>query len=66
MANNPDTTESHEHKGPQCKASDAGALCHEQACLHDHHISHHVEVSCTPVKGQADLFNCVHMMSRSA
>ncbi len=36
MVNNPDKTESHEHKSPQCKTSDAGAICHEQLfnCVH--------------------------------
>jgi hypothetical protein len=60
MANHSDGMQSHEHKGPRCKTSDAGAICHEEACQHDHHISRHAEVSCTPVKGQHELFNCVH------
>jgi hypothetical protein len=52
--------ETHEHKGPQCKSSDANKICQEQACLRDHHVSAHTEVKCTPVEGKTDLYNCVH------
>lgn len=65
MSNNPDETESHQHKSPQCKTPEAGAICHEQVCLHDHHVSRHIEVSCTPAEGQSELFNCVHSASSS-
>jgi hypothetical protein len=57
--------ETHEHKGPQCKPSDAHKICQEQACLRDHHVSSHTEVKCTPVEGQSDLYNCVHSDSHS-
>ncbi|HTV93927.1 MAG TPA: hypothetical protein VMG98_14560 [Verrucomicrobiae bacterium] len=60
MANTAETTERHQHKAPQCKSSDAGTICQEEACRHDHHISRHVEVSCAPAKGQSDLYDCVH------
>jgi hypothetical protein len=50
----------HEHKGPQCKTSDAGTVCQEASCLHDHHISRHTEVRCSPAEGKADTYNCVH------
>jgi len=52
--------ERHEHPGPQCASTNAGAVCKEPACKHDHHISSHVEINCTPVPGQPDHFNCVH------
>ena len=54
-------SERHQHAGPQCKESDKGTVCQESSCRHDHHVSSHVEVSCTPVKGQRDLYECVHM-----
>ncbi len=60
MAQRTDKTESHTHKSPQCKPSDAGTVCQEETCLHDHHISRHVEVRCEPIQGQRDLYNCVH------
>lgn len=53
-------TERHEHKSPQCKPSDAGKVCHEEACAHDHHVSHHVEVRCTPKQGHEGVYECVH------
>jgi hypothetical protein len=31
-------------------------------CLHDHHITRHVEVNCSPVGGQSDLYSCVHKL----
>lgn len=57
--------ETHEHKGPQCKPSDANTVCQAQACLRDHHVSSHTELKCTPVEGQSDLYSCVHAGSRS-
>ena len=54
------TTESHEHKGPQCKPADEGNICQESACVHDHHVSRHVEVRCTPKAGDQGVFECVH------
>jgi len=49
----------HEHKGPQCHTN-KDTICKSDACVRDHHISRHTEVSCTPVKGKADLYECVH------
>jgi hypothetical protein len=63
MATTSEKTERHEHKGPQCKPSDVGKICEETSCRHDHHVSRHVEVSCTPVAGQHDLYNCVHKLA---
>ena len=60
MKTDPRNTTHHEHNGPQCKESDEGVICREDACRHDHHVSRHVEVSCTPVKGKKDVFTCVH------
>jgi len=60
MQPNPKNVEHHEHGGSQCKPSDAGTVCKEGACKHDHHISSHVEVSCTPIAGQRDRYDCVH------
>jgi len=58
MKSNLEKTEQHEHKGPQCKTTDA--ICHEPACQHDHHVSSHMEVSCTPIEGKHDLYKCIH------
>jgi hypothetical protein len=52
------TIERHEHKAPQCHTKDA--VCNEPSCTHDHKVAHDVEVSCTPVKGSTDRFECVH------
>ena len=59
MTTHAHTNERHEHKGPQCKTS-SEAVCHENQCLHDHHVSKHPEVSCKPVHGKADTYECVH------
>jgi len=53
-------TDHHEHKAPQCKTAHEGTICNEGVCLHDHLVSHHVEISCAPVKGRRGLFDCVH------
>ena len=53
------TTERHEHKAPQCKTT-KDEICKNESCVHDHHVSRHTEISCTPVKGQHDLYDCVH------
>jgi len=58
-------TERHEHKSPQCKPADQGEICGETACLHDHHVSRHVEVQCTPKAGHDDVFECVHETQRA-
>jgi hypothetical protein len=55
-------TERHEHKNPQCKSSDQGKICQETACVHDHHVSRHAEVRCSPKEGHKDVFECVHEM----
>ena len=51
-------TERHEHKGPQCTTH--AAVCKNEACVHDHQVSRHVEISCTPVEGKRDTYTCVH------
>ena len=38
----------------------SGTVSAEEACRHDHHVSRHVEVSCTPAEGQRDMYRCVH------
>ncbi|HTW84462.1 MAG TPA: hypothetical protein VMD91_10370 [Candidatus Sulfotelmatobacter sp.] len=53
-------TEVHEHPGPQCDATNQGAICKEASCRHDHHVSRHMEVTCTPVHGRPDYFSCAH------
>jgi hypothetical protein len=52
--------ELHEHDGPQCAHFNEGAICKEVACRHDHHVSSHMEVNCTPVQGQPNRFSCAH------
>jgi hypothetical protein len=52
--------ERHEHTGSQCKASDKGKVCSEESCRHDHHVSRHVEISCTPIAGKPNHYDCVH------
>ena len=49
----------HEHNAPQCTHHE-GELCPEAQCKHDHHVSHHLEVSCKPIAGQKDRYQCVH------
>jgi hypothetical protein len=58
-------TESHEHKSPRCKPADAGSICQESACVHDHHVSRHIEVRCTAKAGHPDVFECVHETQRA-
>ena len=58
-------TERHEHKSPRCKPSDEGKICQEAACVHDHHVSRHVEVRCEPKAGHHDVYECVHEMQRT-
>lgn len=52
--------ELHEHNGPQCEPFNRGAICKEASCRHDHHVSSHMEISCTPVRGQDNRFSCAH------
>ena len=61
MKENPKASEHHQHPGPQCKDSDRGTICVEPACRHDHHVSSHTEINCSPVKGEKDLYDCVHV-----
>jgi hypothetical protein len=63
MPNQAAQSESHEHPSPQCKATPPGSVCREDACRHDHHVSRHFEVSCTPVEGQRGMYRCVHSAS---
>ena len=62
MNTHTDKSERHQHQAPQCKSSDQGTICAEESCRHDKHVSKHVEVSCTPVEGQSNLYDCVHQM----
>jgi hypothetical protein len=64
MTSSLEKTERHQHKGSQCKTT-RETICDEASCKHDHHVSRHVEVSCTPVKGQSDLFDCVHEVRKA-
>jgi len=58
MTTKTEQTERHEHKGSQCKTK--GKICEETSCLHDHHVSRHVEISCRPVAGKSGVYECVH------
>jgi hypothetical protein len=58
----PTMTERHEHKGPQCHHSHE-EVCKEPSCAHDPKIAKDVEVSCKPMHGQADRYECVHTHS---